>query len=94
MGNNSKQAVLSIVGIAILVIAVVGVSFAFFTYSRNGEKNNVITTGSIVFEYAETSSSALTLAERFPQTVAEGTAESSAFEFNVHGTLPAPLLPL
>ena len=48
--NNSKQAILSIVGIAILVIAVVGVSFAFFTYSRTGEKNNIITTGSITFD--------------------------------------------
>ena len=38
--NNSKQTVLSIVGIAILVIAVVGVSFAFFTYSKNGTTNN------------------------------------------------------
>ena len=48
--NNSKQTVLSIVGIAILVIAVVGVSFAFFTYSRQGERNNLITTGSIAFD--------------------------------------------
>ena len=55
MENNSKQAVLSIVGIAVLVIAVVGVSFAFFTYSKEGTTNNVITTGSIAFEITETS---------------------------------------
>lgn len=53
MENNSKQALLSIVGIAILVIAVVGVSFAFFTYSKEGGADNVITTGSIVFSYNE-----------------------------------------
>ena len=53
MENNSKQAVLSIVGIAVLVIAVVGVSFAFFTYSKTGTTNNVITAGSIVFEFTE-----------------------------------------
>ena len=53
MENNSKQAILSIVGIAILVIAVVGVSFAFFTYSKSGTKNNVITTGKISFVYVE-----------------------------------------
>lgn len=90
MKNNSKQTVLSIVGIAILVIAVVGVSFAFFTYTKNGTTNNVITTGSITFAYEETSSSALTLSNRFPQTVAEGTAASTpSFQFNVHGTLPS-----
>ncbi len=49
--NNSKQILFSIIGIAILIIAVVGVSFAFFTYSRTGTTNNVITTGSIVFDF-------------------------------------------
>ena len=37
--SNSKQVLLSMIGIAILIIAVVGVSFAFFTYSKTGEKN-------------------------------------------------------
>ena len=36
-----------------LVVAVVGVSFAFFNYSRQGTTNNVITTGSIVFNYLD-----------------------------------------
>lgn len=87
MGNNSKQVVLSIVGIAILVIAVVGVSFAFFTYSRQGSTNNVITTGSIEFVYEEDSTSALSLTNQFPQTNEEG-IENSKFRFDVRGTLP------
>ena len=86
--NNSKQTILSIVGIAILVIAVVGVSFAFFSYSRTGTTNNVITTGSLTFEYEETSASALSLTNRFPQTDSEGAAETSAFAFDVKGTVP------
>ena len=51
--NSSKQILLSVIGVAILVIAVVGVSFAFFSYSKTGETNNVITTGSISFAYNE-----------------------------------------
>ncbi len=49
--NNSKQVLFSIIGVAVLVVAVVGVSFAFFTYSRTGTTNNVITTGKIVFNF-------------------------------------------
>ena len=35
-GNSSKQVLLSVLGIAILVVAVVGVSFAFFSYTKTG----------------------------------------------------------
>jgi len=47
--NSSKQALLSIVGVAILVVAVVGVSFAFFNYSRTGTEVNGLTVGTINF---------------------------------------------
>ena len=85
MENNSKQVVLSIVGIAILVIAVVGVSFAFFTYSKTGTTNNVITTGSLTFSYNETKQ--LTITNAFPQTPDEG-KQNDEFTFNVTGNLP------
>ncbi len=49
--NNSKKVLFSIIGVAILIVAVVGVSFAFFTYSRTGSTNNVITTGKITFNF-------------------------------------------
>ncbi len=52
--NSSKQVLLSVLAVAILVVAVVGVSFAFFTYSKQGEKENVISTGTLVFSYNET----------------------------------------
>lgn len=86
--NNSKQAVLSIVGIAILVIAVVGVSFAFFTYSKNGTTNNVITTGTIEFDSNVDTAAALSLSNQFPQTNEDGKANESKYQFNVHGTIP------
>ena len=91
--NNSKQTILSIVGIAILVIAVVGVSFAFFTYSRTGTTNNVITTGTIAFEYEETTTSALSLTNQFPQTNEEG-ANNAKFQFDVKGNVPTSANPI
>lgn len=85
MENNSKQAVLSIVGIAILVIAVVGVSFAFFTYSKTGTTNNVITTGSITFTYNEVNE--LSLTNQFPVDPTTGKGNAT-FDFSVVGNLP------
>lgn len=92
MENNSKQAVLSIVGIAVLVIAVVGVSFAFFTYSKQGTTNNVITTGTIIFEFTE-DTNGLTLTNQFPQADVDG-KENSKFTFSVTGTLPTSMSPI
>lgn len=86
--NNSKQTVLSIVGIAILVIAVVGVSFAFFTYSRTGTTNNVITTGSITFDSDVDTEEALVLDNEFPQAAGYAGANHDAYTFHVSGNLP------
>ena len=87
MENNSKQAVLSIVGIAVLVIAVVGVSFAFFTYSKAGTKNNTLTTGSIFFNFTE--GNAINLTNEFPRSDTSGKALSAdnnaALTFHVLG---------
>ena len=51
--NNSKQVLLSVLGVAILVVAVVGVSFAAFTFSQTGNVENTITTGTISMTYTE-----------------------------------------
>ena len=60
--NSSKQVLLSVIGVAILVVAVVGVSFAFFNYTRTGGVNTV-STGTISFT---TSNSAISVTNVFP----------------------------
>lgn len=62
-GNSSKQVLLSVLGIAVLVIAVVGVSFAFFTYSHTGD-NQLLTTGSIFFQFLD--GQEIVLTNQFP----------------------------
>lgn len=83
-GNSSKQILLSIIGIAVLVAGVVGVSFAFFSYSRTGTSNNVITTGSISFSFEEENS--LSLVNRFPQTDESGKGNDT-LNFKVFGSI-------
>ena len=57
--NSSKQILLSVIGIAILVIAVVGVAFAFFNYTRTGA-SNTIKTGRIAFNTSQSGTFSLT----------------------------------
>lgn len=70
--NSSKQVLLSIIGIAILVVAVVGVSFAFFNYSHVGDENNTVTTGTVFFNFIE--GSAIKLTDQFPMDDDSGKA--------------------
>ena len=70
--NSSKQILLSVIGVAILVVAVVGVSFAFFSYVRTGNANT-IETGTIVFSASDTN---LKLTNVFPTDGALQTAEN------------------
>lgn len=51
--DSNRQVLLSVIGVAILVVAVVGVSFAFFNYTRTGLPNT-IKTGTIMFESTQT----------------------------------------
>ena len=75
-GNSSKQVLLSVLGIAVLVVAVVGVSFAFFTYSKAGTQNNTLTTGSIFFNFTE--GQAITLTNQFPIDDTKGSTLTAA----------------
>ena len=83
--NNSKQVLLSVLGVAILVVAVVGVSFAAFSYSQPGEKANTITTGTITMNYSETTNG-INLTNALPMSDEQGkelTGENNTFEFTV-----------
>lgn len=68
--NTSKQILLSVIGVAILVVAIVGVSFAFFNYTRTGLVNTV-KTGQIFFEQSQSS---VSLTNVFPVTAADAAA--------------------
>ena len=82
--NSSKQVLLSVIGVAILVVAVVGVSFAFFNYTRTGTPNT-IRTGTILFE---SSQSTINVNNVFPvasSEVATDTTNVKTAEVTIHG---------
>ena len=87
--NNSKQMILSILGVVILVVAVVGVSFAAFSYSKTGEKVNTITTGTITMSYSE-DTNGINLSDALPMSDDQGKALSGSnnvFDFTVTATI-------
>ena len=53
--KKKKELIISIAAIVVLVLAIVGVSFAAFNYSRTGSTVNTITTGAISMTLSETS---------------------------------------
>lgn len=72
--KQSKQILLSVIGVAILVVAVVGVSFAFFNYTRTGTENSV-STGKI--DFLSTQSGTLALRNVFPITAEQLETQSA-----------------
>lgn len=92
MENNqsySKQVLLSVLGVAILVVAVVGVSFAAFSYSKTGEKVNTITTGTITMSYSE-ATNGINLMDALPMSDEQGKAlagQNNVFDFTVTATI-------
>ena len=87
--NSSKQVLLAVLGVIILIIAVVGVSFAAFSYSRTGEKINQITTGTITMSYTDVSNG-INISDALPMSDANGKVladENQYFDFKVTATI-------
>ncbi len=83
--NSSKQILLSVLGVAILVVAVVGVSFAAFSYSQEGKAVNEITTGSITMTYSNPQNG-INISNAMPMTDEQGKAlkdTNQYFDFSV-----------
>ena len=87
--NNSKHVLLSVLGVAILIVVVVGVSFAAFSYSKTGEKVNTITTGTITMSYSETTNG-INLTNALPMSDSVGmklNEQNQYFDFTVNASI-------
>ena len=72
--NKNKQILFGIIGILILVIAVVGVTFAFFNYTRTGN-DNIVQAGRIVFNSTENNT--INLENAFPITSTQAQTDTT-----------------
>ena len=91
MKNRGKQIVITVLAIVSLIVITLGVSYSFFTYTREGTTENVIKSGSITFLYTEVSKvgRGIELSDAYPISDEEGkmqTGEGKVFDFKVTST--------
>lgn len=82
---KSRQVILSIIGICVLILAVVGISYAIFSLSLKGSEENKITTGTISMTYLE-ATNGISIENAMPISDEEGkslSGESEIFDFTV-----------
>ena len=81
--NNQKKMLLSVLGVAILVVAVIGISFAAYSTMFESEANTV-TTGTVMVSYTEPTN-AILVEDAMPMEDSDGIAQTGrgVFEFTV-----------
>lgn len=89
--KKQSQIILSVLGVIALVVITVGVSYAFFTYTKEGATENTISTGTLKFLYDEKTGAGngIKIADALPMTDAQGkiqTGTNNVFDFTVTGT--------
>ena len=87
--NNKKQLLLSIGLVLILVLMIVGISYAAFKFTGLGKKENTITTGAITMKYTE-STNTISMNNALPTTDKTGKVrltEGEYFDFTLEGTI-------
>ena len=87
--NNKKQLLLSIGLVLILVLMIVGISYAAFQFTGLGKKENTITTGAITMKYTE-STNTISMNKALPTTDKTGKVrltEGEYFDFTLEGTI-------
>jgi surface protein len=87
--NNKKQLLLSIGLVLILVLMIVGISYAAFKFTGLGTKPNTITTGAITMEYTE-STNTISMTGALPTTDATGKVrltEGEYFDFTIKSNI-------
>ena len=87
--NNKKQLLLSIGLVLILVLMIIGISYAAFKFVGLGKKSNTITTGAITMEYEE-STNTISMTGALPTTDATGKVrltEGEYFDFTIKSSI-------
>ena len=91
--NKKKQTIIMLLGIMSILLVTVGVTYAFFSYIKEGTTENTITTGSITFLYTEVDQigAGISLQESFPISDEQGKAQigtNKVFDFKITSTTP------
>ena len=70
MEKDKKKIILISIGVILLITLVVGLSYAMYTFTGSGTKENVIQTGHIVITFNDVNN--ISIQNRYPETDSEG----------------------
>ena len=81
--ENKKKLLLTISLVLILIIAVVGISYAAWNYVFNGTLTNTLSTADISLELLESNDNVISITNALPMSDNEGKAQQQVFDFVV-----------
>ena len=85
--SESRNILLSVLGIAILLLAVVGVTYAVFTFTSESNRENYISTGSISMNYIEGITNVMTITNAIPISDEVGMKQEDYFDFQIYAKI-------
>ncbi len=91
MKKKSKQILFSVLGVLSIFAITIGVTYAVFTYTKEGTTDNVVTSGTLKFLYTEnnTNGTGISITEAEPISDTQGKSlvgDKNVFDFKVEGT--------
>ena len=91
MKSKSKQILFSVLGVLSIFTITIGVTYAVFTYTKEGTTDNVVTSGTLKFLYTEnnTNGNGISITEAEPISDTNGkelVGDKNVFDFKVEGT--------
>ena len=91
MKKKSKQILFLVLGVLSIFAITIGVTYAVFTYTKEGTTDNVVTTGTLKFLYTEnnTNGNGISITEAEPISDTKGkelVGDNNVFDFKVEGT--------
>lgn len=84
--DDSKQVLLSVFGVALLIVAIVGISYAIFVFSAKSRVDNTVRSGGITFEYLE-GDSVIDINDALPVSDEVGVKQTKSFDFQVSSAI-------
>ena len=88
--EKKNQVLMTVLGVFALVIVTVGVSYAFFTYSRTSQTSNTINTNTKPISFGFTESGQIALVDAVALPVEQGKAlTDNVYTININANMPA-----
>ncbi len=81
--KETKQLLLSVFGVALIILAITGFTYAIFTYTVTSSKTNQIRTGSIKMSYLESNTNVISINNAMPTTDLVGKNQNDYFDFTL-----------